>query len=148
LALGAGAGGYAALAAPPAAESIVIKKRFTQPSCDGRCIDYDLTVKSDGSVDLRTGSAVATVPKRKLSFKVSAEEYAAFAAGLAGVKPAADSGITGVCNAKTKLVEWEIRWVAPARLRACGDEATKVAAVVGEAVKALKLDPLAGVRTE
>jgi hypothetical protein len=146
LALGAGAGCYAAMAA--ANDTIVIRQRFTESSCEGKCIDWDLTVKAGGTVDLRTGSAVATVAKRKFNYTVTAEEYAAFEQALAGIKPNGDPGVAGTCNKKTKLLDWEIRWqtATPARLRACGDEAAKAREAVEAGLKALRINPVTGAR--
>ena len=146
LALGAGGACHSAMAAE--SDTIIIRQRFTEPSCEGKCIDWDLTVKAGGLVDLRTGSAVAEIPKRKFNYTVTSEEYAAFEEALAAIKPSGDPGVAGVCNKKTKLLDWEIRWqsASPARLRACGDEAAKARAAVEAGLKALRINPVTGAR--
>jgi len=125
--------------------------------CFGACPVYSVTVRSDGS-GVFTGKRFTEVSGER-AFKLSPDQYAAFAAQLAPYRPASGEkrispGEKGCEHAATDLPSVDVTWSRAIGDRqrlyyyfGCNMEGNQtMAQALGNAVDALPIEPLIGPR--
>ena len=137
-------------ASSQAEETITIHERFNRLICAGLCLDFDLVVRSGGSVEYRRRMVFSETWDPPRRYQITPAEYRDFASRLRPIRPKGDSIPQKKCGGdmvRPHIFLWDIAWSggSPSRLRACGDT-PRVQESIGSAMKSLRIQSATGWR--